>query len=418
MHTKTLANLSRAELAQLGREYMLVGQFNSRTGYAALAMNHGQEAYKATAIDNWMAASPVYSKRMQRAMKLKTGSDVAAILKGMQLECGLSHQYFDARFELASENEGFFWLQRCGPLLETEPRGDAAVKVMCHDIEDPTFDATAAAGNPQARVRPIHRPPRSSVSDGPVCRWRVYIDHDAEPLQEPEVAKPVYETKLAQLHIARTKSKEQGGLDYYDGPVIEELALEYFSHQALLVLCKEFGVQIHLLIHGLAQAVAQRYGDDAVADLVEFQMIGTCWVASERIANCFGHDQGGIDSILAVLSIHPAFQPDEYYRISVERVSSSTARLSLCDCLAMNDDAVFSWFDLLRAGRTAGLAALVQGVDRRAQIHAVPGDSMSFDIVVDEEAEGVQPPVAAQVAMGTQLYKTKLVNPIELLDIT
>ena len=31
---------------------------------------------------------------------------------------------------------------------------------MCHDIEDPTFDATAVATNRKAQIRPIHRPPR------------------------------------------------------------------------------------------------------------------------------------------------------------------------------------------------------------------------------------------------------------------
>ena len=64
-----LARLSRAQLAELCREYMLAAQFNSRTGYAALQMNHGPEAYLETAIDNWMAVSPIYSQRIQRAMR-------------------------------------------------------------------------------------------------------------------------------------------------------------------------------------------------------------------------------------------------------------------------------------------------------------------------------------------------------------
>ena len=82
---------------------------------------------------------------------------------------------------MLSETEGEFWLNRCGPLLETEPRGEAAVKTMCHDIEDPTFDATAMATHPQARVRPVHRPPRAVQGDGEHCRWRVFIDAGAEP---------------------------------------------------------------------------------------------------------------------------------------------------------------------------------------------------------------------------------------------
>ena len=157
-----LESLSRAQLASLGREYMLAAHFNSRTGYAALQINHGEATYKPVAIDNWMAVSPVYTRRMQRAMRLRCDSDVETILKGLQLDCGFSHQYFDTRFKMVGDEEGEFWLPRCGPLLETEPRGEDAVRVMCHDIEDPTFDATAVATNPRAQVRPIHRPPRAS----------------------------------------------------------------------------------------------------------------------------------------------------------------------------------------------------------------------------------------------------------------
>ena len=108
-----LARLNRATLARLGREYMLAAQCNSRVGYAALAMNHGPAAYKDVAIDNWMAVSPVYTRRMQRAMKLRGASDVETILKGLQLECGFSHQYFDVHYSMDAENEGRFWLNSC-----------------------------------------------------------------------------------------------------------------------------------------------------------------------------------------------------------------------------------------------------------------------------------------------------------------
>ena len=95
---KVLEDFSRAQLAQLAREYMVASQFNSRTGYAALRMNHGDAAYKDIAIDNWLAASPIYTQRMQRAMGFAGGTDVATIFKGLQLDCGLTHQYFDAHF--------------------------------------------------------------------------------------------------------------------------------------------------------------------------------------------------------------------------------------------------------------------------------------------------------------------------------
>ncbi len=136
MNNDCFEQLSREQLARLGREYMAAGQFIGRTGYAALRMRHGDESYRDVAIDNWMYASPVYTRRMQRAMGF-AGSDVPTIFKGLQLEVGFAHQYFDVHFEVESAERGRFWLPSCGPLLETEPRGEEAVRTMCHDIEDP-----------------------------------------------------------------------------------------------------------------------------------------------------------------------------------------------------------------------------------------------------------------------------------------
>ena len=71
MPSEGLQALGREKLAQLGREYMQAAQLNSRTGYAALRMNHGDEAYREVAIDNWMAASPVYTRRMQPSSSMR-----------------------------------------------------------------------------------------------------------------------------------------------------------------------------------------------------------------------------------------------------------------------------------------------------------------------------------------------------------
>ena len=61
--------------------------------------------------------------------------------------------------------------------------GEDYVRGMCHDIEDPTFDATALATNRKAQVRPIHRPPRTPADRHPHCAWTVIIDESY-----PEVA--------------------------------------------------------------------------------------------------------------------------------------------------------------------------------------------------------------------------------------
>lgn len=71
--------------------------------------------------------------RLRQAMGFAGGADVETIFKELHLECGLTHQYFAARFAVSSCDRGRFWLNRWGALPETEPRGAQAVKVMCHD---------------------------------------------------------------------------------------------------------------------------------------------------------------------------------------------------------------------------------------------------------------------------------------------
>lgn len=425
--TDYLATLSREQLAQLGREYMLAAQFNSRTGYAALRINHGDEAYLDTAIDNWMAASPIYTQRMQRAMKLNTGSDVATILKGMQLECGLSHQYFDAGFKEVSESEGQFWLNSCGPLLETEPRGEQAVKTMCHHIEDPTFDATAVATNPRARVRPLHRPPRKEGATGEHCRWRVYIDDAAEPIVEPAITTQMRATALADVVLTRPENAEPGGLDYYEGAVFETLELERFSHSALVIICKELAIQFHLLLNALSLAVTLRYGEDAARAIAEFQMVGSCRVISERLVRWHAagvKDRAGkcdIDTLIDVLRVHPALNPAGYANCRVDRSADGKALLRIDDCPASADAQGLGWFPLLRQGNLSGLQSLLRGIDERASLAAVEGTALAWEITLrelpEEEREAAQDPLPVQVAKGTVLYSTTLEDHIPLLAL-
>ncbi len=410
-----IAALSREQLAQLAREYMLAAQFNSRTGYAALAINHGGEVYKEVAIDNWMAASPVYTRRMQRAMKLRGTSDVETILKGLQLECGFSHQYFDTRFKMVGDEEGEFWLPSCGPLLETEPRGEEAVRVMCHDIEDPTFDATAVATNPRAQVRPIHRPPRTSAEQSPHCHWRVAISADAEPVVERDITRVMAATHLAALQIGRAANTEPGGWEYYDVPLIEQMHLERFSQSALTVICKELALQLHLLVQSLGLAVQQRYGEAAARAVAEFQMVGSAWVTSERLARWLGLQDGGVDAIARVLRIHPAFKPDEYFNMAVTEVGDRL-RITLGDCPAACEERPLGWYPLLRlGGEVPGLEALVQGVDPRARLVPAPGGEAAWDILIGEMR--VEEPMAVQIAKGTLAYRTQLQNHIQLLEV-
>jgi len=411
-----LLNFSRLQLAQLGREYMLCAQFNSRTGYAALRMNHGDEAYRDVAIDNWMGASPVYTRRMQRAMGFAGGADVATIFKGLQLECGFTHQYFDVHFAVEGDDRGRFWLNSCGPLLETEPRGEEAVRVMCHDIEDPTFNATAIATNARARMTPVHRPPRVPADRVPHCEWLVVIDPDAGELAEPDITTAMSRTVLAGVAIERQAGSEPGGLEDYSGPVFEQLQLEQLSHGALAVVCEELAVQVHLLVTALMHAVAERYGEDAALAVGEFQMTGASRVVSERLAAWLDCSGGGIDAIERVLGVHPALRPRAYWSVEFERLSDHRARLRILDCPARRETMPCGWQALLARGTYGGLEALVRGVDKRARLAASDDEPWTWDIHLDDDAPVDEEPLAVQVARGTVLYRTRLEDHIQLLE--
>ncbi len=155
----------------------------------------GQDGMTQVAIEEWAGASPIYTRRMQRALRFE-GDDVITIFKGMQLEIGAPPQFMDFRFSIEDPYHGGFHLDHCGALLDVEPIGESFVKAMCHDIEDPTFDATAVATNPRARMRPLHRPPRHPVDREPHCAWTVTIDDDS-PEVEPIPALAVIQRSRA-----------------------------------------------------------------------------------------------------------------------------------------------------------------------------------------------------------------------------
>src|SRR5512144_1151748 len=63
--------------------------------------------------------------------------------------------------------------------------GEEYVEAMCHDIEDPTLDATTLATNPRARMRPVPRPPRVPADRMPHCEWVVDIDESRDQVEWP-----------------------------------------------------------------------------------------------------------------------------------------------------------------------------------------------------------------------------------------
>ena len=282
MVTSRYAALDRAQLARLVPELLLLGQLIDRAGMPWLLSYFDRQRMQEIAIEEWMAASPIYTRRMQRALGY-TGTDIITIFKGLQLDIGAPPQFMDFRFSITDPNHGEFWLDHCGALMDVEPMGAEYVRGMCHDIEDPTFDATAVATNPKAQVRPIHRPPRVPADQHPHCRWRVDIDESHPPVSESPGCLEVMTTRAANLELAPIDPHEEG-LSNYSGPLVSDLNFADFSHSALVRIADEVTLQCQLLELGFQLAVAQRGDDQQVEKILGKQLIGIMGVAGERIS--------------------------------------------------------------------------------------------------------------------------------------
>ena len=80
-------NLTRDRLATLVRELLLCGHLIDRATMPHVLARWDRQTMATIAIDEWMGASPIYTRRMQRLLGF-VGDDVATIFKGMQLDIG------------------------------------------------------------------------------------------------------------------------------------------------------------------------------------------------------------------------------------------------------------------------------------------------------------------------------------------
>ena len=230
--TSRYAALSRAELARLVPELLLSGQLIDRSGMAWCIAAWGREEMAQVAIEEWAAASPVYTKRMQRALGYE-GTDVVTIFKGLQLDIGAPPQFMDFRYTVHDQWHGEFQLDHCGALLDNEPMGEDYVRGMCHDIEDPTFDATAVATNRKAQIRPIHRPPRIPTDRHPHCAWTVTIDESYPEIADHPVVDVLRRTRAARTELDPIDGFDEGLADY-SGALVSDFDFAAFSHSALV----------------------------------------------------------------------------------------------------------------------------------------------------------------------------------------
>jgi len=401
----TLADFSRSFLSRLGYEYLLIGHMLDRCGQPLVGMEAGAAGFVRSGIEEWMGASPIYSKRMQRLMKWER-DDVGTVFKNLQLEVGSPQQFMDFQFRLDSPEYGEFWLCHCGALLDVEKSGSPeTVKLMCHDIEDPTFDATAAATNPRMVMRAIHRPPRVAgnvldvIGNGPNrwphCRWAVYISEEAQPYEQHGNLEIVGRSKLAQVEVVLPeKSAEPGGWEDYAGPFDPGCQLQDFSHRALVGLNQEWAVQAHLLMHSYILCNSQAFGDAKGRELARRMWIGHAMVGVERLQKYFGVEGDDIETIAKVLQLHPHFQPRSYVDLRVELTGPRSLRLAIGDCPAFAEESDYFWFKQLGKEPHPAIEALVQHVNPRARVRpADAGDArLAWEVEIDPSAKPAESP--------------------------
>ncbi|WP_156687480.1 hypothetical protein [Mycobacterium sp. Marseille-P9652] len=357
MSVSRFARLSRDELAVLVPELLLIGQMIDRSAMAWCISSFGREEMVQIAIEEWAGASPIYTRRMQRALNYE-GNDVVTIFKGLQLDIGAPPQFMDFRYTVHDRWHGEFHLDHCGALLDVEPMGDKYVFGMCHTIEDPTFDATAVATNPRAQVRPIHRPPRRPADRHPHCAWTVIIDESYPEAQSIPALDIVRQTRAAGWELGPIDPSQEGLADY-SGPLLSDVEFGAFSHSALVRIADEVCLQMHLLYLSFAIAVRARAVDEAQAtDVCTRGLTGVAGLAAERIHRALGLP-GGAAGVWRVLELHPLLNPAGYVVAETDG-----GRLAVRRSPAHDDGA---WISLCSPESVQPLQAIATAVDPRLE---------------------------------------------------
>jgi hypothetical protein len=358
-----------------------------------------------------MGASPVYTRRTQQALGFE-GDSVETIFKGMQIDVGAPPQFMDFRYSVADHDHGEFWLDHCGALMDVEPMGPDYVVAMCHDIEDPTFEATAIATNPLAQVRPIHRPPRVPTDRVPHCHWSVTIADTHEPLPVPPEAAALSTTGAARLDLAPIDPADPG-LHDYSGPLLSDLQFSDWSVSALRRIAEEACLQGHLLVLSFLAATRKRTdSDEAAVDFARSAFTGVAGVAAARLRAALGLGTE-LGDAATLLALHPALLPAAYVGGEVQSGRGVSLRLDR-HSEAQADGA---WPAMLDADHLAPLDAIVQAVDRRFRCTVVSDDQSA--LVVEVVQGAAEAPLADEITLtrfstGADYVFTDRGTPVEI----
>ena len=159
-----LEDFSKEALVTLCREFMMVAHLLDRSIMPAILQRFGAQAMEELAIEEWRGASPVYTQRIRKAMKVE-GNDVASIFKSLQIDPGFPHQYMDVKYEVVDEKKGYFWLELLRRARGRRAVGRGARRLDVPPHRGPDLRRDHAGGEPEGEVPP--GAPPAARSQGP-----------------------------------------------------------------------------------------------------------------------------------------------------------------------------------------------------------------------------------------------------------
>jgi len=406
--------LTRDQLGGLMPELMVAGNIIDQPNQINVIVEFGIDAFRTVAIEEWRGASPIYTTRMRKALGI-TGTTIADIFKGIQFDIGAAPQWLDFQFSVDGDAYGEFKNMYCGPLIQVEPMGAEFVVAMCHDIQDPTFDATAATTNPHARFRPIHRPPRDPADRVPHCHWKAFIDESAEPMELPFEAVEMAKLAIADVELSPIVPGGEG-YDDYTHPLVNNIDFGEFSHSALVRINEEMALQYHLLSISYGLSVQRMSGPEKAAELMHKGFIGVAAAASVRLRDFLGLGTGA-DDVAAVLDVNPALSPRQYTGISVEVGDGDDHVRVFVDTTApAHRDP--GWLATLSVDQVEPIRSAAMGVDPHWNdvSAAVDGDTLVVDVRRADQPADEHEMVQLTRASGghTFVLEHRIVTPVEI----
>ena len=360
-----------------------------------LGVGGSEDAMVVLADGEWMGSSPIYTRRNMSGARIE-GDNVEAIFKGFQLDIGSPDHYLDMRFEVVNDAEGYFSAVFCGPhdhLRRLSKNDPATVTLMCHDMEDRTFEQTFAATNPRARCEPVIRPPRPDQFTGHHCRWRLFIDEEASTPPPPNPSLAFVEaTSAAQFTFADTDAREPGGLPDYSGPILDWFRLEEFAHPFLVRQAKEYALDVHLLMRAAYWTVDTHWGSDSLATIAPQHRAAFAPGLVARLRDALRIEGDDIEAVGKVLQVDPVHVP-EYTEVRVD-LEDGELLVVLGDCGAVHDDPRSPLGGLTTWPETPGFEHMAQAVNPRARVAAdspPDGTVAAWRVWIDPSADPVSP---------------------------